>query len=60
MANGTPADSILGQPNMTSADVNTGGISGQSMNQPSGVYSDGTRVFTADTANNRIVVAPLP
>jgi hypothetical protein len=50
------ADVVLGQPNFTSNTANNGGISGSSLWNPYGVYSDGTRLYVADTVNNRVLV----
>jgi NHL repeat-containing protein len=58
--NGAPADVVVGQ-----ADFNTGDIpsppTAQSLNRPFAVTSDGTRLFVADTFNNRVLVySPFP
>ena len=50
------ADIVLGQPDFSTCSVNTGGLSNQSLSQPYGVTSDGTRLFVADYANNRILI----
>jgi sugar lactone lactonase YvrE len=55
-SNGQPADIVLGQPSFTSSTGNNGGISASSLNAPRSVYSDGTRLFVADTSNHRILV----
>ncbi|MBX3189720.1 MAG: hypothetical protein KF819_22030 [Labilithrix sp.] len=59
-AHGTPASFALGQPagaaNLTSNMANNGGLSASSMFYPSGVYSDGTRLFVADGSNHRVLV----
>jgi hypothetical protein len=55
-ASGASANFALGQPNLTSGTANNGGISASTLSNPRGVYSDGTRVFVADTGNNRILV----
>ena len=52
-ANATPASLVLGQPNMTS---NGTGVSATSLNQPYSIYSNGTRLFVADTSNNRVLI----
>jgi hypothetical protein len=54
--NGQAADFVLGQPNLTSNTANNGGISGSSLNSPIGLYSDGTKLYVADTNNNRVLV----
>ncbi len=57
---GQPADFALGQPagaaNLTSTTANNGGVSGSSVNNPVGVFSDGTHLFVADQGNSRILV----
>ncbi len=50
------ADLVLGQPNMSSSAANNGGISGSSLNNPSGVFSDGTHLVVADTNNSRVLI----
>ena len=53
----TSADLVLGQANFTSATVNRGGVAGANTaahNLRS--YSDGTRLFFADTDNSRILI----
>lgn len=47
---------VLGQPNMTGILANNGGISAQRMNGPKGVFSDGTRLYVADSSNHRILI----
>jgi hypothetical protein len=59
-SNGAPADVVVGQ-----ADFNTGDLpnppTAKSLNRPFGVVSDGTRLFVADTFNNRVLVySPFP
>jgi hypothetical protein len=51
-----PADIVLGQPDMTSATVNNGGLSESSISDPLCGWSDGTRVFLPDGANHRVLV----
>ncbi|MCX6116627.1 MAG: hypothetical protein NT027_03735 [Proteobacteria bacterium] len=46
----------LGQPNLQSNEVNNGGVSSSSMRFPRGVFSDGIRLFVADSTNNRVLV----
>jgi hypothetical protein len=58
--NGTPADLVVGQ-----EDLSSGGSpnppTAQSLKQPYAVTSDGSRLFVADTSNNRILVySPFP
>jgi hypothetical protein len=53
---GQAADVALGQPNLTSFTANNGGISGATINSPQGVYVNGTKLYVADGANNRILI----
>jgi hypothetical protein len=55
-SNGTPADLVLGQPNLTSSTANNGGISARTMNTPSQVTSDGTHLVVVDNVNNRVLI----
>jgi sugar lactone lactonase YvrE len=55
-SNGEPASFVLGQPDATSNSINTGGVSGSSLNQPKAIFSDGTRLYVCDTTNNRVLV----
>ncbi|HLD92367.1 MAG TPA: Ig-like domain-containing protein [Patescibacteria group bacterium] len=48
-------DSVLGQPNTSESGTNNG-LSSTSVYRPRGVYSDGTRLFIADTGNNRVLI----
>jgi len=58
--NGAPADVVVGQPDFTTGDA-PNPPTAQSLNRPFGVTSDGTRLFVADTFNNRILVySPFP
>ena len=52
------ANRVLGQPDFKSAD-NNGGLSaasGSSLSSPQGIFFDGTRLFIADTINNRVLI----
>jgi len=55
----TPPDLVLGQDNsdgmFDTCGMNAGGISAASMNYPTDIWSDGTRLFVADAGNNRIL-----
>ena len=55
-ANQAPANLVLGQPNVSSVNVNNGGTSAQSMNNPSFAQSDGTKLWVADTNNQRVLI----
>ncbi len=52
-SDGAAADAILGQTNGTNFGT---GCSATTMNNPHGVWSDGTRIFVADFYNNRVLV----
>ncbi|MEM7485892.1 MAG: hypothetical protein AAF348_11855 [Bacteroidota bacterium] len=57
--NGQPADVVLGQPDFESNQPNVNGIgndpSAKTLNWPYGVFSDGKRLWIADTGNRRIL-----
>jgi len=57
--NGQAADVVLGQPDFASNQPNVTGIgndpSAQTLNWPYGVFSDGERLWIADTGNRRIL-----
>lgn len=50
------ANVVVGQPNMTSNAANNGGLGANTLNQPQSVFSDGTKLYIADTNNNRILI----
>jgi len=50
------ADYVLGQADLTSNGANAGGISASSLNTPTCVGSDGTKLFVCDRGNNRVLV----
>ena len=52
--NGQPADIVLGQKDFTTVKVPT--VDAQSFRAPQGVWIQGTRLFVADTGNNRVMV----
>ncbi|MBL8174324.1 MAG: hypothetical protein JNK48_06635 [Bryobacterales bacterium] len=56
--NNQPADIVLGQPDFTTARANEGGQlpTQRSFRGPQGVWIQGTRLFVADTSNNRILI----
>lgn len=59
VSNAQEADVVLGQPDFTSGLANQGTPtipSASTLYSPSAVYSDGTRLFIADTSNNRIII----
>ncbi|KKT35320.1 MAG: NHL repeat containing protein [Parcubacteria group bacterium GW2011_GWA2_44_12] len=49
-------DYILGKPNFISGIENNGGLSASSLFKPNGVFSDGTKLYIADTGNNRVLI----
>ncbi len=56
-ADGTPADLVLGQADMTSCAVNAGGVATAStLRVPTGLWTDGTRLVVSDSQNNRVLI----
>jgi hypothetical protein len=55
-ANGTPANVVLGQPGMTTAVANNGGVSARGLSLPGFVYTSGGKLFVADSGNNRVLI----
>ncbi len=55
--NNAPADMVIGQPNMLTGTANQGGgVGASTLFYPWGVYSDGTRLYVEDGANNRVLI----
>ena len=55
--NNQPPDFALGQPDLISTKANNGAIvSAATLNSPSNVYSDGTKLYVSDAGNNRVLV----
>jgi len=55
--NNTQADVVIGQPDFSSVDANQGGsVAANTLNQPTHVYSDGTKLFITDYVNSRILI----
>lgn len=56
--NNKSADIVLGQANFTGCLKNTGASipTASSLNSPSGVWTDGTRLVVLDTRNNRVLI----
>ncbi len=59
----TPADVVLGQPDMSSYLANNSGVStapallsNKSLNSPQGVAVQGTKLIVSDSSNNRVLV----
>ncbi len=53
MTNGVAADVVVGQSDFTTG---SSGTTATKMNYPIGVYSDGTKLFVADTSNRRVLI----
>jgi hypothetical protein len=51
--NGANADVVVGQPDFTSSDNHT---SQTGLNEPEGIWSDGTKLVVADFMNNRVLI----
>jgi sugar lactone lactonase YvrE len=51
-----PANLVLGQPSMTVNQPNNGGASASTLNQPTSVWSNGTRLIVSDSGNHRVLV----
>jgi hypothetical protein len=61
VTNGQSAELVLGQADFTSATANSGGVSGRSLEWPSGIASTSTTLWVADTGNYRALRwDPLP
>jgi len=59
--NNASADAVIGQPDFSSVSANEGGTVGANTLQGSGnlyqgLYSDGKRLFVADTGNHRVLI----
>jgi len=52
-SNNQDADVVVGQSNFTS---NSSGSGANQLNTPSGVFSDGTKLYVVDQGNNRVLV----
>lgn len=55
-SNAVPADIVLGQPTMETTTANNGGLSAQSLYNPSGVYFTGSKLIVADASNHRVLI----
>ncbi len=57
LADNASADVVIGQPNMTSRMSNQGGSPGpNTLNNPWGVYVQGSQLYIADSNNNRVLI----
>ncbi len=55
--NGVAANFAIGQPNLTSSAANAGtSVNANGLSVPAAIGSDGTRLFIADTGNNRVLM----
>ncbi len=52
----SPADLVIGQPDMISGTANNGGISASSLSWTYSVFSYGENVYVADTMNSRVLI----
>jgi hypothetical protein len=60
LATGAAADEVIGQADFTSGTANRGGAADAStLNQPAGVYLNGTTLLVADTGNHRVLAYTL-
>jgi NHL repeat len=50
------ASLVLGQSTFTAVAANAGGASASTMQEPSGIYFDGVRLWVADTGNHRVLL----
>ncbi|MFA6301247.1 MAG: peptidoglycan-binding protein [Candidatus Paceibacterota bacterium] len=52
-----PADVVVGQVDFTHNSANQGStVDANTLNAPRGLYSDGTKLFIADSGNNRVLI----
>ncbi|MCX5790145.1 MAG: hypothetical protein NTX64_16805 [Elusimicrobia bacterium] len=56
-SNDVSADVVVGQPDTTSSAVDQGaGTAANTLDGPTSVYSDGTKLFVADATNHRVLI----
>jgi len=55
-SNNTPSDVVVGQPDFAQGSANNGGLGARTLNGPPSVFSDGKRLFVADSLNHRILI----
>jgi hypothetical protein len=59
--NGSPADLVLGQPDLLTSGCNSQGVSASSLCSPIAVTVDGAgRVYVADASNDRVLIYDAP
>ncbi|MBN1594492.1 hypothetical protein JW933_01060 [candidate division FCPU426 bacterium] len=52
-----PANVVVGQPDMSGSQSNQGGAAGaNTLSYPCGAFSDGTKLYVADTNNHRVLI----
>lgn len=56
VTDGEAADFALGQPNLTTGTVNTGGISASTLSNPTSIHIEANQLFVADNNNNNRVL----
>ena len=56
---GTAADHVFGQPDMTTTSANTGGLSATSLDWPQGIFATDDVLYVPELNNNRVVIRPL-
>ncbi len=57
VTNNTPADLVVGQVDMATTLVNQGGApTSQTLSTPTGLWSDGSRLFIVDEGNHRVLI----
>jgi len=55
-SSGATAEAVFGQPDLTTATANTGGLSATSLSDPAGIYVDSNgALWVADAGNNRVL-----
>ncbi len=55
-ANNASANTVLGQPDMTSNTANNGGIGSDTLNNPRMIHGNGRQLFVGDGGNNRTLI----
>jgi sugar lactone lactonase YvrE len=61
LANGQPANIVIGQPNFTTCNGNSTGLNASSLASPDGVAVDAAgNLYVSDLGNNRVLVFPKP
>ena len=58
--NQAPANGVIGQPNMDVGLANNGGIGARTLQNPSGILSNGALLYLVDSGNDRMLLLPRP